>query len=94
MGIAPNKEVMAKGNDSSLEEDAYPVPNANNVTKQPIKTDGTIAIPPQIRIQIFIEAFILFFINPIKKPNTVPIRTPIPVLPVMYKITSKGKLIE
>ena len=54
MGIAPNKEVMAKGNDSSFEEDAYPVPNANNVMKQPIKTDGTIAIPPQIRIQIFI----------------------------------------
>ena len=94
MGIVPNKEVIAKGNDSSLEEDANPVPNANNVTKKPIKTDGTIAIPPQIRIQIFIVSFILFFIDPIKKPNTVPIRTPIPVLPVMYKKTSKGKLIE
>ena len=45
MGIVPNKEVIAKGNDSSLEEDANPVPNANNVTKQPIKNDATIAIP-------------------------------------------------
>ena len=44
MGIAPNKEVMAKSNDSSLEEDAYPVPNANNVTEKPIKNDGTIAV--------------------------------------------------
>ena len=53
MGIVPNKEVIAKGNNSSIEEDAYPVPNANKVTKKPIKTDGTIAIPPQIKIQIF-----------------------------------------
>ena len=45
MGIVPNKEVIAKGNNSSIEEDAYPVPNANNVTKQPIKNDATIAIP-------------------------------------------------
>ncbi len=94
MGIVPNKEVIAKGNNSSIEEDAYPVPNANKVTKKPIKTDGAIAIPPQIRIQIFIVSFILFFIDPISRPNTVPIRTPIPVEPVMYKITSKGKLIE
>lgn len=79
MGIVPNKEVIAKGNNSSIEEDAYPVPNANNVTKKPIKTDGTIAIPPQIRIQIFIVSFILFFNDPISRPNTVPMRTPIPV---------------
>tara|TARA_B100000614_G_scaffold260896_1_gene288967 strand:- start:1374 stop:1613 length:240 start_codon:yes stop_codon:yes gene_type:complete len=79
MGIVPNKEVTAKGNNSSIEEDAYPVPNANKVTKKPIKTDGAIAIPPQIRIQIFIVSFILFFIDPISRPNTVPIRTPIPV---------------
>ena len=63
MGIVPNKEVTAKGNNSSIEEDAYPVPNANKVTKKPIKTDGAIAIPPQIRIQIFIVSFILFFID-------------------------------
>ena len=80
MGIVPNKEVIAKGNNSSIEEDAYPVPNANKVTKKPTKTDGTIAIPPQIRIQIFIVSFIFFFFNdPISRPNTVPMRTPIPV---------------
>ena len=58
MGIVINKEVTAKGNNSSIEEDAYPVTNANNVLKKPIKTDGSIAIPPQIRIQIFIVSFI------------------------------------
>ena len=58
MGIVINKEVTAKGNNSSIEEDAYPVTNANNVLKKPIKTYGSIAIPPQIRIQIFIVSFI------------------------------------
>ena len=58
MGIVPNKEVTVKSNNSSIEEDAYPVPNANKVTNKPIKTDGTIASPPQIRIQIFIVSFI------------------------------------
>ena len=85
---------MDKRNISSFEEDAYPVPDANNVTKKPMKSDGTIAIPPQIRIQIFIVPFILFLLNPMKRPNTVPTITPIPTLPVMYKITSKGNPIE
>ena len=85
---------MTKGNISSFESDVYPVPDANNVTKKPIKSNGTIAIPPQIRIQIFIVPFILFLLNPMKRPNTVPTRTPIPILPVMYKITSKGNPIE
>ena len=58
MGIVINKEVTAKGNNSSIEEDAYPVTNANNVLKKPIKTDGAIAIPPQITIQIFILSLV------------------------------------